>query len=107
MRWWLNVHDPPPMGTASSAVHNAVCLQDKGRHLVSGRFEKSLSKNQQAAIHVHTLASRLLSRKLVTVHRLGGDMLPEVQHTNRSKLVVESSLRHYNGASGLTTGKAF
>jgi len=34
MRCWLNVHDPPPVGTAPSAVHNAVYLQDKGRHFI-------------------------------------------------------------------------
>jgi hypothetical protein len=34
MRCWLNVHDPPPVGTDPGAVHDAVYLQDKGRHLI-------------------------------------------------------------------------
>ena len=34
MRCWLNVHDPPPVGTDPGVAHNAVYLQDKGRHLI-------------------------------------------------------------------------
>ena len=34
MRCWLNVHDPPLVGTVPGAVHNAIYLQDKGRHFI-------------------------------------------------------------------------
>ena len=35
MRCWLNAHHPPPIGRHPGAVHNAVYLQDKSRHLIS------------------------------------------------------------------------